>query len=111
MDLRNYKGIYFQEETEKYTDPVTGAHFRRSDLLGRLDLALKQRIRMEAKKKFLHQKTPSLLLRQLSESGSMSDEEKSRFEKLKAQVIESKLDTSFSVSEPEPAAEEFAPIR
>ena len=28
MNLHNYKGIYFDDDNEKYTCPVTGAHFR-----------------------------------------------------------------------------------
>ena len=28
INLNNYKGIYFDDDNEKYTCPVTGAHFR-----------------------------------------------------------------------------------
>jgi hypothetical protein len=33
----NYKGIYFGDEVEKYTDPKTGSHFRVEDLWSRLN--------------------------------------------------------------------------
>lgn len=36
-DLNNYKGIYFGADNEKYTCPVTGAHFRFTDLCNRLE--------------------------------------------------------------------------
>ena len=36
-DLNNYKGIYFNTDNEKYTCPVTGAHFRFADLCNRLE--------------------------------------------------------------------------
>ena len=39
----NYKGIYFDDDNEKYTDPVTGAHFRFEDLWARIDRIRKQR--------------------------------------------------------------------
>ena len=32
----NFKGIYFGDRTEKYTDPLTGAHFEFSDFCQRL---------------------------------------------------------------------------
>ena len=35
-DLENYKGIYFDDKTEKYQDPVTGCHFKYFDLCQRL---------------------------------------------------------------------------
>lgn len=28
VNMDNYKGIYFEQEHEKYICPVTGAHFR-----------------------------------------------------------------------------------
>jgi len=27
LDFQNFKGIYFKEESAKYIDPKTGAHF------------------------------------------------------------------------------------
>lgn len=35
-DLANYKGIYFGDDTKKYEDPETGAHFEFNDMVGRL---------------------------------------------------------------------------
>lgn len=32
----NFKGIYFGDKTEKYTDPLTGAHFEFNDFCQRL---------------------------------------------------------------------------
>ena len=37
VDLNNYKGIYFEDDTEKYTCPVTGAHFKFEDMCHRLE--------------------------------------------------------------------------
>lgn len=37
VDLNNYKGIYFDDENEKYQCPVTGAHFKFEDLGARLE--------------------------------------------------------------------------
>ena len=31
-DPNNYKGIFYGQEEEKYTDPVTGAHFEHEDI-------------------------------------------------------------------------------
>ena len=37
VDLNNYKGIYFDDENEKYQCPETGAHFKFDDLYARLE--------------------------------------------------------------------------
>ena len=37
VDLHNYKGIYFEDENEKYQCPVTGAHFKFDDLCARME--------------------------------------------------------------------------
>ncbi|TNV82167.1 hypothetical protein FGO68_gene6086 [Halteria grandinella] len=43
-DLINYKGIYFNDDQgQKYTDPVTGAHFEYKDMCRRLHKAMLQR--------------------------------------------------------------------
>ena len=39
----NYKGQYFNDNNEKYTDEATGAHFRYDDLITRLVVAKQQR--------------------------------------------------------------------
>lgn len=36
VDANNFKGIYFGDKTEKYTDPATGAHFEFNDFCKRL---------------------------------------------------------------------------
>ena len=36
IDLKNFKGIYYGDETQKYTDPKTGAHFEYFDLCRRI---------------------------------------------------------------------------
>ena len=36
VDANNFKGIYFGDKTEKFTDPVTGAHFEYNDFCKRL---------------------------------------------------------------------------
>ena len=37
VDLNNYKGIYFDDENEKYQCPETGAHFKFEDLYARME--------------------------------------------------------------------------
>lgn len=44
MDLKNYKGIYANDEnTQKYQCPITGAHFEVKDLCRRLSKVIEQR--------------------------------------------------------------------
>ena len=43
MNLNNYKGIYFEQESEKYTCPNTGAHFRFEDLWRIIDHIRRER--------------------------------------------------------------------
>lgn len=38
QDLANYKGIYFGDDKEKFTDKKTGAHFRYQDMFKRLQV-------------------------------------------------------------------------
>jgi hypothetical protein len=48
MDLKNYKGIYANEDnTQKYQCPITGAHFEVKDLCRRLSKVIDQRKHME----------------------------------------------------------------
>ena len=48
MDLKNYKGIYANEDnTQKYQCPITGAHFEVKDLCRRLSKVIDQRKPME----------------------------------------------------------------
>ena len=37
IDLNNYKGIYFDDDNEKYSCPITGAHFKFDDICRRLE--------------------------------------------------------------------------
>ena len=37
IDLNNYKGIYFEDDNEKYQCPETGAHFKFEDLCRRME--------------------------------------------------------------------------
>jgi len=37
VDLNNYKGIYFDDDNEKYQCPRTGAHFKFEDLCQRME--------------------------------------------------------------------------
>ena len=46
-DLINYKGIYFNDNNEKYIDDSTGAHFRYDDIYQRLLIAKVERNRMD----------------------------------------------------------------
>ena len=45
VNLNNYKGLYFTETYEKYTDPVSGCHFQYDDLYYRLELVHAERKR------------------------------------------------------------------
>lgn len=48
VDFANYKGIYAEEESDqKYTCPITGAHFEFKDICRRLSKVLAGRKRME----------------------------------------------------------------
>ena len=48
VDFANYKGIYAEEESDqKYTCPVTGAHFEFNDVCRRLGKVQAGRKRME----------------------------------------------------------------
>ena len=42
--MANYKGIYYGDTNEKYTDPDTGAHFRFRDLCLRIVILQKNRM-------------------------------------------------------------------
>lgn len=46
-DLINYKGIYFNDNNEKYIDEATGAHFRHEDICQRLLIAKVERNRTD----------------------------------------------------------------
>lgn len=46
-DLINYKGIYFNDNNEKYIDEATGAHFRYEDIYQRLLIAKVERNRTD----------------------------------------------------------------
>ena len=48
VDFNNYKGIYAEEENDqKYTCPITGAHFEFNDICRRLGKISHQRKKME----------------------------------------------------------------
>lgn len=49
-DLINYKGIYYGDDTQKYTDPENGAHFEFRDMCRRLQ---KIQVKREAYEKTL----------------------------------------------------------
>jgi hypothetical protein len=52
IDFANYKGIYAEDESEqKYTCPVTGAHFEFNDVCRRLSKVLAFRKSLEDKEK------------------------------------------------------------
>ena len=49
MDFANYKGIYFEDDGgQKYTCPVTGAHFEYYDMFRRLNKVARQRQKLES---------------------------------------------------------------
>lgn len=48
QDLANYKGIYFGDDTKKYEDPETGAHFEFNDMVGRLTQLKELRRKIDA---------------------------------------------------------------
>jgi len=52
IDFANYKGIYAEDESEqKYTCPVTGAHFEFNDICKRLSKVLAFRKTLEEKER------------------------------------------------------------
>lgn len=45
VDFANFKGMYYNDKTEKYTDPQTGCHFKYDDLCRRMEaLKLKRKV-------------------------------------------------------------------
>ena len=42
-NLHNYKGIYFDDENEKFTCPISGAHFRFEEMCKILEKIRKSR--------------------------------------------------------------------
>jgi hypothetical protein len=52
IDFANYKGIYAEDDSEqKYTCPITGAHFEFNDICRRLSKVLAFRKTLEEKEK------------------------------------------------------------
>ena len=49
MNLNNYKGIYFEEDTEKYFCPKTGAHFKFEEICNLLERIRTARAELESK--------------------------------------------------------------
>ncbi len=47
FDLLNFKGMFFEQEHQKYTCPNTGAHFEPKDLCRRLNLVKNDREKQE----------------------------------------------------------------
>ena len=47
FDLLNFKGMFFEQEHQKYTCPNTGAHFEPKDLCRRLNLVKNEREKQE----------------------------------------------------------------
>ena len=47
-NMLNFKGIYYDNDTQKYTCPLTGAHFSFADLSGRLEAIRVEREREAA---------------------------------------------------------------
>jgi hypothetical protein len=70
IDFANYKGIYAEEESEeKYTCPVTGAHFEFNDFCKRLNKVLAFRKAMELKELKETAKTSQARQRQQAAQG------------------------------------------
>lgn len=53
VDPNNYKGIFYGTEEEKYSDPVTGAHFEHNDMWKRINAIIRERNSVEDR---IHQK-------------------------------------------------------
>ena len=57
VDFANYKGIYAEDDADqKYTCPVTGAHFEFNDVCRRLGKVMASRKRMEEQEQLKMQK-------------------------------------------------------
>lgn len=48
-DAHNYKGMYFEDNEEKYQDPVTGAHFEFKDISNKLEWIRQERCKSESR--------------------------------------------------------------
>ena len=55
FDMLNFKGIFFENEHQKYTCPITGAHFEPRDLCRRLNLVIQERDKTEIKQQQNHE--------------------------------------------------------
>ena len=57
VDFANYKGIYAEDDADqKYTCPITGAHFEFNDVCRRLNKVMVGRKRMEEQEQMKMQK-------------------------------------------------------
>lgn len=77
VDLNNYKGIYFDDDNEKYQCPETGAHFKFTDLCGRMERIRIKRgdplIEFDSKGNKIHVKSVALA----AKSGQVSQRKES----------------------------------
>ena len=73
VDFANYKGIYAEEESDqKYTCPVTGAHFEFNDVCRRMAKILASRKRIEEQELLKIQKKQAAKQKEVFSSSTMS---------------------------------------
>jgi hypothetical protein len=58
QDLVNFKGIYYGDDNQKFTDEATGAHFRFEDMVQALFVAKDQRKIIDKKLKVKYEDGP-----------------------------------------------------
>ena len=79
-DLINYKGIYFNDNNEKYIDEATGAHFRHEDIYQRLLIAKVERNRTDKELNISYssviQTEPSIVKQSPPGQGRQSNQER-----------------------------------
>ena len=77
VDLNNYKGIYFDDENEKYQCPETGAHFKFEDLCARMEQIRIKRgdplIEFDARGNKIHVKSVALAQQQVGGGSQRKD--------------------------------------
>ena len=70
QDPNNFKGIYFGDKTEKFTDPATGAHFEFTDLCQRLIALKKFRKQIDKRLGIAHSSDMDIVDKQAKSDGS-----------------------------------------
>eukprot|EP00347_Sterkiella_histriomuscorum_P024546 403330736 len=98
FDLLNFKGIFFENEHQKYTCPKTGAHFEPTDLCRRLLLAKANREKLEKSWAINQESTPKANQKQLENvvpQNQIQEQQKAQDQVIKGQTNNMLIEESF----------------